>query len=272
MTGIAVIIPSRKRAESLKAVLRALQAMASGLHDITYAVSFERDDLATEAAAFSVPHVRAFQRPEHCTPGAAYNNAVGRLPLHDIYTGFSDDVFPLTWKWDDLMVTALRQPCVAWCWQEMTDPRNASYIAVSGRVRKAIPDLCTEYFPYWFNDLWFAEIHHMAFGFRPPLLHGLMLCGQRGTTQGFRDFGFWCRFFAHTRHERIRAAVRLAAEYGTQPADLRAALEVCRAFDADFASKAERFEGRFADTQPPEAYYLKAKARAEAMLPQINVA
>lgn len=267
MTTIAVIIPSRKRPEGLKAVLRALQATASGAHDVTYAVSFERDDLATEAAALSVDGVKAFQRPLDCTPGAAFNNAVNRLPPQDVYTGFGDDVFPLTHYWDAALAHAVNMPLICFCWQEATDPFNASYIASSGRILRAIGNLCPEYFPYWFCDLWLAEIHHMAFGHRPGLVEGLRLCGNnRPRTQGFRDFPFWCRVFTATRGERIRLAVKLAAEYGSTPPDLPRTLEICRAFDADFLTKAERFSKQFGDTNDPAPYYIKAKARAEAML------
>ena len=267
---IAVVIPSRRRPESLKAVLRALQATASGDHAIHYAVSFCRDDLATEAAACSVPFVSTFQRPIDCTPGAAFNDAVRKMPLADIYTGFADDVFPLTWGWDDYLHQALHHPMVAFCWQEATDPLNTSYGAVAGRALRALGKPCPEYFPYWFNDLWLAEIHHMAFGFRPSLVDGLKLGGKRGTTQGFRDFPFWCQVFTHTRGERIRLAVKLAAEYGATPPDLREALDVCRSFDADFLTKNERFSRRFADLGEPEAYYVKAKARAEGMLEKLT--
>lgn len=272
MTSIAIIIPSRHRPESLKAVLRALQATESGAHNVTYAVSFCRDDLATEAAAFSVEGVKAFQRPADCTPGAALNNVVSRLPLHDIYTGFCDDVFPLTWQWDVAMDAAYRAPMVCWCWQEATDPHNASYVASSGRVLKAIGDLCPEYFPYWFNDIWLAEIHHMAFGFRPAQIEGLRLVGKRGTTQGFRDFLFWCRVFTATRHERIRAAIKLAAEYGSTPPDMRKALEICHFFDQDFRGKADRFTRRFGGDDEPEPFYVLAKQRAERLLAKADAA
>lgn len=272
MTSIAVIIPSRRRPESLKAVLRVLQATASGEHDITYAVSFERDDLATEAAAFSVPGVRALQRPLDCTPGAAINNAIDRIPQADIYTGLCDDIFPLTWHWDILMDKALRKPIIAWCWEEAADPMNASYICVSGRVRRAIGALCPEYFPYWFNDLWFAEIHHMAFGFRPPLLGGLKLGGQRGKTHGLRDFIFWCQVFTATRPERIALAVKLAAEYGSAPPELQKTLQICHFFDQDFRGKSERFERRFGDDDPAAPYYVLAKQRAETMLTMAEAA
>lgn len=260
---IAVIIPSRHRARSLEAVLRALKATESGEHDVRYLVSYCRHDEQTQWAA-EATGATAIMRPDDCTPGAAFNHAARTIDA-GIYTGFADDVFPLTWKWDEYLAHALTHPLVCFCWREMSDPLNASYIASSGRVLKAIGDLCPEYFPYWFSDLWLAEIHHMAFGFRPGLVDGLQLVGRRGTTQGFRDFPFWCQVFTHTRSERIRLAVKLAAEYGSTPPDIRAALEVCRAFDADFLSKAERFE-KFSDPKGPEPYYIKAKERAEAML------
>lgn len=260
---IACIIPSRHRARSLEAVLRALQALESGEHTVEYVVSYCRHDEQTQWAAEATGAL-AIMRPDDCTPGAAFNDAARAVDA-DVYTGFCDDVFPLTHRWDDYLARALAHPLVCFCWQEATDPLNASYIASSARVLKAIGDLCPEYFPYWFSDVWLAEIHHMAFGFRPGLVEGLRLAGKRGTTQGFRDFPFWCQVFTHTRPERIRLAVKLAAEYGSTPPDLRGALEACVAFDADFLSKAERFQ-RFADPKGPEPYYLKAKANAEALL------
>lgn len=235
-----------------------------------YIVSYCDDE--TRAAALDVPDVMTIQRPADCTPGAAFNHAATYAPGADIYFGFCDDVFPLTWEWDHYLALALQKPLICFCWQEMTDPANCSYIASSGRVLKALGDLCPEYFPFWFTDLWLAEIHHMAFGFRPPLVDGLRLAGKRGTTQGFRDFEFWCRLFAFTRPERIRLAHRLAAEYGTTPKDMPAALAVCRAFDADFLSKTERFSKRFADDQKPELFYVLAKKRAEAMMAQSDAA
>jgi hypothetical protein len=265
--NIAVVIPSRNRPDGLAAALRALMATESSKHEVMYAVSYCRGDAATMVAAEDAG-AYAIMRPDDCTPGAAYNHAAAQCGDVDLYSGFGDDIFPLTWGWDDYLARALCHPMVCFCWQEVTDPMNASYCAASARAVRAIGQPCTEYFPYWFTDLWLAEIHHMAFGFRPPLVEGLQLGGKRGTTQGFRDFEFWCRFFAHTRYERIRAAVRLAAEYGSTPRDLVGALAICRMFDADFLTKNERFSNRFADTSAPEPYYVKAKERAEAMLAQ----
>lgn len=273
MTSIAVILPSRHRPDSLAAVLRALQATASTLHDITYAVSFERDDLQTMGAAFSVPGVKAFQRPKDCVPGAAFNHVVNRLPPHDIYTGFGDDVFPLTLAWDCGLVAGYEKGFASWCWQEVTDPVNASYIASNARTVKALGALCPEYFPYWFCDVWLAEIHEFAFGHRPHIIAGLAMgASNRGTTQGFRDFPFWCRVFTNTRGERIRLAVQLAAEYGVTPPDIPKAIATCHLFDQNFAGKAERFTRKYADDDEPAPYYALAKQRAEAMLAKSEAA
>ena len=87
-----------------------------------------------------------------------------------------------------------------------------------------------------------------------------------GKTQGFRDFIFWCRLFTFTRPERIRLAIKLAAEYTAQPPDMRNALEICHFFDQDFRGKAERFTAQFGSDAEPEPYYILAKQRAEAML------
>jgi len=265
MTRILVVIPSRHRARSLEAVLRALQATESGENEVAYVVSYCRHDEQTQWAA-EAAGATAIMRPDDCTPGAAFNHAVRCSSSADIYTGFCDDVFPLTWRWDEYLAHALAHPLVCFCWQEATDPVNASYIASSARVLHALGDLCPEYFPYWFTDLWLAEIHHMAFGARPDLVDGLRLVGKRGTTQGFRDFPLWCRVFTETRPERMRLAVRMAAEYGATPPNMPEVLAICKAFDADFLSKTERFTARFADPKPVESYYLKAKTKAERLL------
>jgi len=264
---IGVIIPSRKRARSLEAVLRALMATQSAEHEIQYLVSYCRHDEHTLWVAEHLK-VEAIMRPDDCTPGAAINHAIAHLDA-DVYVGLNDDVFPLTWHWDTLIARGVNHPMPIFCWQEVSDPLNCSYLICTARALRAIGQPCTEYFPYWFCDLWLAEIHHIAFGFRPPQIEGLRLGGKRGTTQGFRDFQFWCRFFTYTRPERIRAAIKLAAEYGTVPPNLKVVLQICRMFDADFLTKNERFSSRFADTAAPEPYYVKAKERAEAMLGQM---
>lgn len=263
---VAVIIPSRGRHDGLAAVLRCLQALESTQHEIQYVVSYCEDEPHTRWVAEDAGAL-AIQRPADCTPGAAFNHACAYAKA-DVYTGFCDDVFPLTSGWDHYLALAIEQKDLAcFCWEEVNDPYNISYIASSVRVQKAIGDLCPEYFPFWFNDLWLAEIHALAFGHFPKRIDGLKLCNnKRGKTRGMRDYPFWCDVFVATRGERVVAAGKLAAEYAVKPVTLSDAMPVFTQLDNDRIKSAGWLTERYEDKAEPEPYYTLAKERAFNLL------
>ena len=264
---IAVVIPSRGNAQRLQGVIHALHGTASRMHTIFYVVSYCREDPETRKAVLALPAaaaVKAHMRTDHCTPGQAFNEAAAVVDA-DVYMGWCDDVFPLTWCWDTYVAAAAEQLPAAY-WIEAADPQNTSYGFATAKVLAALGKLQPEYFPFWFVDIWFAEVNHFAFGRRPPLISNLILGGQRGKTQGHRETLFWAQFFAYTRPERMALGGRLAAAYDLLPPDPRQALEACSYWDADFQSKCANHDARFNEDRAPEPYYEIAKAKALAML------
>lgn len=265
---IGVIIPSRRHPKRLQAVIQALHATRSGQNEVVYTVSYCSDDRETREAVFSLPaeiNAKPVPRTDHCTPGQAFNEAWAATPGLDAVMGWCDDVFPLSWCWDIYVAAALKDLPAA-CWIEAGDAVNTSYIFARQSVVKAIGNPCPTLYPYWFNDLHFAEVFHFAFGERPRRVSNLICGGQRGETQGHHECLFWAQVFEHTRPERIEMGAKLAASMCLMPPPVEPILQVCRLWDIDFQSKAEAHDKRFGDQRHKEAFYERAKARAIAML------
>jgi hypothetical protein len=266
---ICAVIPSRRRPQQLAASLQAFHATESQQHEVAYVVSYCHDDPETRMTVLNLPvsmNIRVHRRTDHCVPGQAFNEAAEMVEA-DAYLGLCDDIFPLTMGWDHYIIEGLKQygPCA--CWIEATDRNNTSYIFSDAKVLKAIGKLCPEYFPFWFCDVWLAEICHFAFGQRPSLINGLMLGGRRGRTQGHHELGFWLQVFAATRIERIELASKLAAAWPFHVGgNVHDTMDICKAWDADMLSRVPIMDDRFNEQREPEPYYVLAKQRALAML------
>lgn len=214
---ITVGLPSRNRPAGLLAVLKSMDALATGNHEITYAVILDDDDYVTleqvehwEKSGMLPDGVRPVVGPRRLV-NARFNEACEKHPA-DWYLQTCDDIFPLTQHWDALMHGARSLP--AYCWQEVNDPQNATVLAISERWRAAVGRFYPEYFPFWFADTWLAEVFNLAFGKPIGIINQLQMGGKRGQTQGMRELEFWFRFFAVTRIERMKEAERIAKEWG----------------------------------------------------------
>lgn len=215
---ITVAIPSRARPAGLLASITALDALATGHHEITYAVVVDDDDYVTleqiehwEKSGMLPDGFQQVTGTRRMTVNARVNDAIARCPA-DWYLQSCDDIFPLTQHWDALMYGARSLP--AYCWQEVNDPKNCTVLAISEKWRATVGRFYPEYFPFWFADTWLAEVFNLAFGKPIAVINQLQMGGKRGQTQGMRELEFWFRFFAVTRIERIREAQAIAKAWG----------------------------------------------------------
>lgn len=271
---ITVGLPSRNRPAGLLSTLTALDALATGGHEITYAVIVDDDDYVTleqidhwQKSGMLPPGVHTLSGPRVKTVNARFNDAVSQFPA-DVYMQACDDSFPLAFGWDRLMAGAKEMP--AYSWQECNDPGNATYLVISERWREAVGRFYPEYFPFWFADTWIAEVYTLAFAKPIGVVNQLQMGGKRGKTQGMRDLGFWFDFFAATRVERIAEAKAVAKAHGfsvnpeleraSQLAQMRAGDEYQRGRVATYS---EAFK---ADLGEPSAVYKAAKFRADCWL------
>lgn len=217
---ITIPMPSRCRPAGLLAVLTALDALASGQHEITYAVILDSDDADTRHYVQQFTNDKLLPERTHVIVGerdktlnARMNEVVGAFAA-EVYCVLPDDGFPLTQGWDVILAGLQTQGVPAFAWQEKNDPGNPTFITITERWRLAVGRMFPEYFPFWFADTWIAEVHALAFAKGIGIVNQLQMGGKRGKTQGMRDLDFWFRFFAATRVERIAEAEAVAKEYG----------------------------------------------------------
>jgi len=271
---ITLALPSRGRPSGLLSVLTSMDALATGNHDITYALIVDDDDYVTleqlehwNKSGFLPDRTLIFQGARTATVNARVNDAIGVCPA-DLYSQIVDDGFPLSQHWDAIFYGAKDIP--AFCWQEMNDPTNSTFLIISEKWRQAAGRFYPDGFPFWFADTWIAEVYKLAFDMPISIIQQLRMGGKRGTTLGMRDLAFWFRFFAFTRTERILEAETIAAAYG-EYVDVRKdraqALEQMEAGDAYQLTQVSRYEAVFkANLGEPSELYKACKARAEEVL------
>lgn len=277
---ITVGLPSRNRPAGLLSVLTAFDALATGMHEITYCVIVDDDDYVTleqlehwQKSGMLPNGVRTLSGPRVKTVNARFNDAVSQYPA-DVYMQACDDSFPLAFGWDKLMHGAREIP--AYSWQECNDPSNPTYLVISERWRKAVGRFYPEYFPFWFADTWIAEVFALAFGKGIAVVNQLQMGGKRGQTQGMRELGFWFEFFAATRVERIAEAVAVAKEHGfsvNPEQDRTEILAKMREGDAYQMSMVPRYEAGFnANLGEPSEVYKAAKFKATCWMAEQQAA
>ena len=272
---ITIGLPSRNRPAGLLSVLTAFNALATGAHEITYALIVDDDDYTTleqlehwEKSGMLPVGVRKFAGPRDKTVNARFNNAIASCPA-DVYSQACDDTFPLCFHWDKMLAGAIEKvPCFNW--QECNDPANATYPVMGTRWLEAVGRFYPEYFPFWFADTWIAEVFNLAFAKPIPVINQLQMGGKRGATQGMRDLAFWFEFFTATRVERIAEAGRVAKAFGFSLNAERDRAEILERFaqgDAFQRSRVPLYEASFkANLGEPSQVYKAAKFRAECWM------
>lgn len=256
-------------------MLTALDQLAAGFHDVTYAVVLDDDDYVTleqwqhwKRSGMLPGNVREFIGSRDRTLNARMNDAYRQCEA-EIYSQVADDQFPLTLHWDAILYGCRKLP--AFAWTEATDPNNATFLVVSQKWFETTGRYTVEHFPFWFADTWLAEVYWLAFGMPISVIEQLRMGhGRRGGTHGMRDVPFWFKFFAATRVERIDEAQKLADAYEQKVTVLtERTAELAKMTEADAwqLTQAPRYEAQFrANLSAPTPMYAAAKARAEAWL------
>jgi hypothetical protein len=260
---ITLALPSRGRPAGLLSVLTTLDALATGNNEITYAVIVDSDDEPTRKVLCenALPAgVRVISGARSKTVNARVNEAMREHPA-EIYSQVVDDCFPLTQHWDAILVAARQLP--AFCWLEMNDPENATFLVISEKWKKATGRFYPDYFPFWFADTWLAEVHKLAFGEPISVINQLAMGGKRGTTQGMRELSFWFKFFAATRPERVEEAKKICEAFGVRWLERPGLIEEFEKADAYQLTQIPRYEAVFKANQgEPTQVYRDAKERA----------
>jgi hypothetical protein len=251
-------------------VLTSLNALATGNHEITYAVLVDEDDPDT---VYDLKNWCDLGRLPGVVPmvdsgkliNARFNDACRAHPA-DWYVQMCDDSFPLTQNWDDLVHGASRV-LPAFGIQDINDPDNITYPTVGSKWFETLGRFYPEYFPFWFADTWIAEVFGLAFAKPFPIVNQLQIGGKRGQTHGMRELEFWFRFFAVTRGERIEEAKAIASAWGFTVDPLKDRIEQLAQMEANDLYQIKRvplYEKVYgANAGEESAVYKAAEAKAK---------
>jgi hypothetical protein len=172
-------------------MVRSMHRIASGKHEITYAVGCDSDDPKTIGMAWAL-RVEGYPVRANCAVrpgslGSVHNATAAAFPA-DVYCALCDDVEILTPEWDDKIFQAWsKRPDAVWWWRCASGMTCA---IVSEKWRAAAGRIFTDYFPFWWDDMWLLQVWNYAAG--QPILKvdaWLKDCGPQ--TQRMRDSRFW---------------------------------------------------------------------------------
>jgi hypothetical protein len=238
-------------------------ALASGKHDIQFIIGADHDDPNTMAMGYVLKLQR---RPVTVHPMqrmsslGAMANTLATVEPADVYCSMGDDHEVQTPNWDEAIHQAwMQQADNVWWWH---CKQNMTLAIVSDRWRRAAGRIYTDYFPFWWDDLWLLQIWRYASG-RDCIL-GIPAfikdCGPG--THRMRDLQFWTDFYWSRRAERIAEADRIRTILGWPSVKHTAALDLTP--NPTFVPA--QVEGQQGERTPPTPEYRRAKSRAQALM------
>lgn len=199
----------------------------------------------------------------------------------DVYLSLADDALCATQGWDQKIAEAVTEnPKGVWWWKPADAKKPVLYAIVSEAWRKAAGRIFTDYFPYWYDDIWLLTVWVLAV--EGPMLTidiDIMDCPRE--THRMRDLRFWHEFYIAMQPERIRQAKAIAKALDFPQSKLVGAavglphLSITEALSErlsitpkEFEDTMDQIEKNQGDRGVPTAEYLRAKASAELLLKQ----
>ena len=273
---LTVIIPSRGRAEQLAAVIRNLRKLESEKHQVTYVIGADADDhetigmgrLLVGPPLYGGPcGMRVFERSPSL--GAMVNQMSLDVP-GDVYLSLCDDVLVTTAHWDQKVAEAVEAKPDGVFWWKCDERRAATYAIVTEKWRAASGRIFTDYFPFWWDDVWLLHVWILAAEDAWHYVDAELEDRPSATTR-MRDLRFWGDFYKDRQGERMAEADRIREALGWGPRTLtgenfRLFAERMCALSPEFEATAHEVEARQGEKGPPTPEYLHAKARAESLM------
>lgn len=267
---ISVLIPSRGRSLSLMETILRMDRKATRLHEIHYVVGCDAGDDATIAMALALRQSGLPVVPRIGERPSSLGGLVNRLAEHvpaDVYCSLGDDVHVLTEGWDVRIAKAwVQKPDGVWWWSVAT---GATFGIVSEKWRAAAGRIFTDYFPFWYDDMWLVEVQRYATGSVGDRLD-VWLSDRAPGTHRMRDLAFWDDFFWSRREERRAEAKAIAERLGWPPVADLDRLDISKNAAFDDAAKAS-IEAKQGERAPPTPEYLAAFARAKTLMETTHV-
>lgn len=261
---ISVLMCSRDRPVLLASAIGSLHARVSGKHEIVYVVGCDDDDPNT-IALVDLIKARGLPVKAHCGPrssslGGLINVMAAANPA-DVYCSLCDDVKAITHGWDEVIHAAwLKRRDGVWWWKNSA---NSHYAIVSEKWRAAAGRIFTDYFPFWWDDVWLLQLWKYATGKTQQRLDVWLEDTAPATTR-MRDLEFWTDFYWSRTPERRVEANRIRRKLGRPSIKAEPHHEL--APNPDYTRRTGEIQAKQGERAPPTPEYLAAKARAESMM------
>lgn len=212
--------------------------------------------------------------------GWMVNDMAEQMPA-DVYLSLGDDALCLTPNWDEKIAEAWRaNPKAVWWWHPKREDQPVLYAIVSHEWKQAAGKIFTDYFPFWYDDLWLLSLWILA-AEGPMLTLDIEIMDCPRVTHRMRDLRFWHEFYISMAPERVRQAKSIAkaldfpqskivgAAVGLPHLSITEALSqrLCMT-PPEFEENMEKIVENQGAKGPPTPEYLKAKARAELIMKQ----
>lgn len=265
---INILCASRGNHSGLRTIIGALDALASGKHDISYVIASDIDDMKTRYFdAHTETGIQFFfsHSMRGTSLGAKWNEAANFM-LADIYVLVTDRSLCVTPLWDVYLADAY----------DKDDARVTWWTTNAGPVIPIVPHkwyeaagnkIFTDYFPFWFDDTWLQQVSALVHGLPCFLSQATCYVSKKNvTTKRFRDLRFWMDFFIAKEPERYEVATKIRAALGIPCPDLRPIEVWFKDTYAMWDKEWQRWEQLMGDKSEPDESYLKAKKRAEEMM------
>lgn len=260
---ISVLCASRGNPEGLRTVIGALDALASGKHDIIYSIVYDEDDKSM--GGFRLANLPALI---NCIPrknlGAAWNFSANSH-LADIYALVTDRAVCVTPFWDAYLADSFRKDDTRVTW--WTTNAGPVIPIVPEKWRAAAGGIFTEYFPFWFDDTWLHELSAMVHGLPNFMLQASCFINKKDpVTKRMRDLRFWMDFFIAKRPERLAHAAKIRDALGLKAPDMEPVEQWMKSNDTMWEEKWEQWQTVMGDASVPDKTYIEAKKNAETIL------
>jgi len=273
---VCVIFPTRANRAGAERTIASAIATASKPEHLRIIVGIDDDDLLSMAPEYLRqkfhPHVYDLIAPRYPTLGALFDALFAKAD-GDIILQCTDDVTFETPGWDDILRAQVKDGAIYTASIEGVNPDMVAAPimsrAMADKIRAAQGFVNPPYFPYWFSDVWFADVCDLMG--RPTAARTLpiMLAMPEGHSPGaVRELGFWASVYEALAPRRARTAAALMGvahnEAAVETLTKQAFMLNGRINPMRTPEVQAHWEGK-ADGAP-NARYAEARATAEALL------
>ena len=214
---IAALMPTRGRHEMAHLAIKSLFEKCSKHENFKIFILHDRDDAANsdklKKAAKDLPNLIYFENQHTKTMGEMVNELQDKAHVEcDIFIPFPDDYEIVTQNWDLVILEkfAIHKELPACCYfnDTIVPASQATFTVLNKNWVETVGRYVTNYFPFWFDDVWIDEIAQMA-GLKERINISVNCLSGKGKTPRMKNLPFWNSFFRNTIQERLSDANKL---------------------------------------------------------------